>query len=229
MVDFPADHTGVAEKLIEHGANLNANDLHFGTPLHVTAFKNHLNSARTLLRHGTSPRSTHTHTCRRTLTHAHAHSHTCRRTLTHAHAHSRIHSATHTCTLPFIQHTDTSRNTHRWPRTHAHGTHLQRACINTETHTHTLSNMRCAHSLTGPHTCTVIIVYLDGGWVIYSSSSGANVNATKMHQTALHLAARQDSVLMIELLLDAGEKNNRVCLWARTRARVCVWLCVRAR
>ena len=33
---------------------------------------------------------------------------------------------------------------------------------------------------------------------------GANVNATKMHQTALHLAARQDSMPMVELLLDAG-------------------------
>ena len=46
-------------------------------------------------------------------------------------------------------------------------------------------------------------------------SSGANVNASKMHQTSLHLAARQDSVIMIELLLEAGttteHSNSKKC------------------
>ena len=46
------DHTAVAEMLILNGANINANDLHFGTPLHITAFKDHVNCARILLRLG---------------------------------------------------------------------------------------------------------------------------------------------------------------------------------
>ena len=34
------------------------------------------------------------------------------------------------------------------------------------------------------------------------------MNASKMHQTSLHVAARQDSVTMIELLLESGTRNK---------------------
>ena len=57
---FATDHTEVAEILILNGANINANDLHFGTPLHVTAFKDHVNCARILLRLGIAIQSSGT-------------------------------------------------------------------------------------------------------------------------------------------------------------------------
>jgi ankyrin repeat protein len=49
-----SDHADVVQLLIEHGSNLEANDLHFGRPLHVAALKGHLASAKRLLQAGTS-------------------------------------------------------------------------------------------------------------------------------------------------------------------------------
>jgi len=43
------DHCEVLQLLIEHGANLECTDLHFGRPLHLAALKGHVHSAKVLL------------------------------------------------------------------------------------------------------------------------------------------------------------------------------------
>lgn len=47
--------------LLDYGADLDKNDLHFGTPLHVAAYKGHFVSGAVLLRAGASPNVTKTH------------------------------------------------------------------------------------------------------------------------------------------------------------------------
>ncbi|RUS88608.1 hypothetical protein EGW08_003634 [Elysia chlorotica] len=47
--------------LLEYGADLDKNDLHFGTPLHVAAYKGHHLSGAVLLQAGASPNLTKTH------------------------------------------------------------------------------------------------------------------------------------------------------------------------
>ena len=47
-----SDNWECAEMLIEAGAELHANDIHFGTPLHVASIKGHYKCAEVLLRAG---------------------------------------------------------------------------------------------------------------------------------------------------------------------------------
>ena len=49
---FDTDNLEVMSMLLRAGAYLEATDLHFGTPLHVAAYKGHAASARLLLRAG---------------------------------------------------------------------------------------------------------------------------------------------------------------------------------
>ncbi len=52
MAFWIADNLEVVGTLIKAGASLEASDLHFGTPLHVAAYKNHVEAARLLLQAG---------------------------------------------------------------------------------------------------------------------------------------------------------------------------------
>ena len=47
-----SDNWQVVEILVDSGADLNKNDLHFGSPLHTCAFRGHVRSAEILLRAG---------------------------------------------------------------------------------------------------------------------------------------------------------------------------------
>lgn len=46
------DNVDVVQLLIENGANIEANDMHHGRPLHAAAVKGHVRSARLLLQAG---------------------------------------------------------------------------------------------------------------------------------------------------------------------------------
>ena len=49
MICCVADNCDVLQLLIDHGANLEGSDLHFGRPLHLAALKGHVHSAKMLL------------------------------------------------------------------------------------------------------------------------------------------------------------------------------------
>ena len=51
---FPADHSAVVQLLVDSGAKLECQDLHYGSPLHVAAFKDHAECAAILLKAGLS-------------------------------------------------------------------------------------------------------------------------------------------------------------------------------